>query len=81
VFCFYLSAAPGTLGPHDGNGPLHFAFAIAGEDLAAWEEHLCRHEIKIETRIQWARGGTSLYFRDPDNNLGELAAPGVWPNY
>jgi catechol 2,3-dioxygenase-like lactoylglutathione lyase family enzyme len=71
----------GTLGPHDGQGQLHFAFAIAAEDLSAWEEHLRRHKINIETRIQWPRGGTSLYFRDPDNNLGELATPGVWSNY
>jgi catechol 2,3-dioxygenase-like lactoylglutathione lyase family enzyme len=71
----------GTLGPHDGNGPLHFAFAIAAEDLTAWEDILNRHEIQIETRIHWPRGGTSLYFRDPDNNLGELATPGVWATY
>ncbi len=71
----------GTLGPHDGHGPLHFAFAISSEELTAWEEHLCPHQITIETRIRWPRGGTSLYFRDPDNNLVELATPGLWPNY
>jgi catechol 2,3-dioxygenase-like lactoylglutathione lyase family enzyme len=71
----------GTLGPHDGNGPLHFAFTIASEELTVWEDHLRRHKIAIETRIHWPRGGTSLYFRDPDNNLGELATPGVWSIY
>jgi catechol 2,3-dioxygenase-like lactoylglutathione lyase family enzyme len=78
--CF-TQVPSGTLGPHDGHGPLHFAFAISPEELTAWEEHLGRHEIKIETRIRWLRGGTSLYFRDLDNNLGELATPGLWPNY
>jgi catechol 2,3-dioxygenase-like lactoylglutathione lyase family enzyme len=77
----FTQVPSGTLGPHDGNGPLHFAFAIAAEDLVSWEEHLSRHEIKIETRLHWPRGGTSLYFRDPDNNLGELATPGLWSNY
>jgi catechol 2,3-dioxygenase-like lactoylglutathione lyase family enzyme len=71
----------GTLGPHDGHGPLHFALAIAAEELTAWEERLGRHEIKIETRIHWPRGGASLYFRDPDNHLVELATPGLWAIY
>jgi catechol-2,3-dioxygenase len=78
--CF-TQVPDGTLGPHDGHGSLHFAFAIAAEELSTWEEHLRRHEIKIETRIHWPRGGTSLYFRDPDSNLIELATPGVWPIY
>jgi len=71
----------GTLGPHDGHGPLHFAFSIAGDELAVWEQHLCLHKIEIENRIHWPRGGTSLYFRDPDNHLVELATPGVWSIY
>ncbi len=71
----------GTLGPHDGNGPLHFAFSIASDELGAWEEHLSRHNVEIENRIHWPRGATSLYFRDPDNHLVELATPGIWPVY
>ena len=27
------------------------------------------------------RGGTSLYFNDPDGNVVELATPGLWANY
>ncbi|MDQ3753396.1 MAG: glyoxalase, partial [Acidobacteriota bacterium] len=30
---------------------------------------------------KWNRGGTSLYFRDPDNHLLELATPGLWAIY
>jgi catechol 2,3-dioxygenase-like lactoylglutathione lyase family enzyme len=71
----------GTLGPHDGHGPLHFAFSIAADELGAWEEHLSLYKIEIENRIRWPRGGTSLYFRDPDNHLVELATPGIWPIY
>ncbi len=69
----------GTLGPHDGHGPLHCAFSIPADELAAWKEHLSLHKIEIESRIRWPRGGTSLYFRDPDNPLVELATPGIWP--
>jgi catechol 2,3-dioxygenase-like lactoylglutathione lyase family enzyme len=71
----------GTLGAHDGHGPLHFAFSIPANELAAWEEHLSLHRITIENRIHWPRGGTSLYFRDLDNHLVELATPGIWPIY
>ena len=71
----------GKLGPHDGSGPLHLAFAIPADDLAAWEQQLAAREITIESRVRWPRGGTSLYFRDPDNHLVELATPGLWAIY
>jgi catechol-2,3-dioxygenase len=50
-------------------------------ELAAWEEHLRRENIAVESWIHWARGGTSLYFRDPDGNSLEVATPGLWPNH
>jgi catechol 2,3-dioxygenase-like lactoylglutathione lyase family enzyme len=71
----------GLIPPHDGSGHLHFAFAIPAEDLAAWESRLTASNISIESRVGWPGGGTSLYFRDPDQHLVELATPGIWPNY
>lgn len=71
----------GNLGPHDGSGPLHLAFSISAEDLPAWERLLADRGIAIETRIRWPRGGTSIYFRDPDNHSVELATPGLWSIY
>ena len=71
----------GTIGPHDGSGALHFAFAIQLGDLAEWETKLAAHQVAVEHRVKWPRGGTSLYFRDPDNNSVELATPGVWSIY
>jgi catechol 2,3-dioxygenase-like lactoylglutathione lyase family enzyme len=71
----------GTIPPHDSHGPLHVAFAIASEDLAPWEAQLARHGIPVEGRTEWPRGGTSLYFRDPDGHLLELATPGLWQGY
>src|SRR4029079_1688681 len=56
----------GTIPPHDGNGLLHLAFAISGDDVNAWRECLRSHEVSIEGEVKWPRGGTSLYFRDPD---------------
>jgi catechol 2,3-dioxygenase-like lactoylglutathione lyase family enzyme len=71
----------GTIPPHDGQGRLHIAFAIAADALPAWEQHLAAHDVAIEGRTDWPRGGKSIYFRDPDNHLLELATPGLWPNY
>src|ERR1700720_3999574 len=69
----------GTLGPHDGHGPLHFAFSIPKDELAGWEEQLSLQKLEIENPILWPRGGTSLCFRDPGYHLVELATPGIWP--
>jgi catechol 2,3-dioxygenase-like lactoylglutathione lyase family enzyme len=71
----------GTIPPHDGNGPLHVAFAVAADELAAWEERLREHGVPIEGRTDWPRGGRSIYFRDPDGHLLELATPGLWSIY
>lgn len=71
----------GTIPPHDGAGPIHVAFSIAAEELAIWEKQLGEHDIVIEGRTAWPRGGHSVYFRDPDNHLLELVTPGVWTIY
>ncbi len=71
----------GTIPPHDGSGPVHIAFSIDADALAEWEERLGAHGVTIEARASWPRGGKSLYFRDPDGHLLELATPGLWPGY
>ena len=67
--------------PHDGDGELHLAFAIPAAELARWEAWLAENGIALEERRQWERGGVSLYFRDPDRHLIEVATPGVWSIY
>jgi catechol 2,3-dioxygenase-like lactoylglutathione lyase family enzyme len=71
----------GVIPPHDGDGHLHLAFAVARPDLEDWEARLRERGIEIESRVDWPAGGTSLYFRDPDGHLLELATPGLWKNY
>lgn len=71
----------GVIPPHHGIGDLHLCFAIPLGELAAWEKHLRRIGIEVESRIKWQRGGTSLYFRDPDGHSLEVATPGLWPNH
>lgn len=50
-------------------------------ELDAWTQRLGELGIAIEERKVWDRGGISLYFRDPDQHLLELATPGVWSIY
>ena len=71
----------GTIPPHDGSGPIHMALAITTAELPAWEKRLGEHNVAIEGRTDWPRGGKSIYFRDPDNHLLELVTPGVWAIY
>jgi catechol 2,3-dioxygenase-like lactoylglutathione lyase family enzyme len=71
----------GSIPPHDGSGPVHIAFSIAADALSAWEARLKETDIAIEGRTTWPRGGTSIYFRDPDGHLVELATPGLWKGY
>jgi catechol 2,3-dioxygenase-like lactoylglutathione lyase family enzyme len=71
----------GIIPPHATRGPGHLAFAISSDALETWRTRLRECGIEIESEVQWERGGASLYFRDPDANLLELATPGVWPNY
>jgi catechol 2,3-dioxygenase-like lactoylglutathione lyase family enzyme len=73
--------ANGAIPPHDGSGPLHVCFAIDADQLAAWEARLADEGVAIEGRTVWPRGGTSVYFRDPDGHLLELMTPGNWPHY
>ncbi len=70
----------GVIPGHDGAGRIHYALSIAAADLPGWATWLAAHGVAEEGRTQWPRGGTSLYFRDPDGHLGELATPGIWPH-
>ena len=65
--------------PHHGaQGAGHVAFAVADEQIPAWDAHLTRHGVAIERRVRWPQGGRSLYFRDPAGNSLELASPRIW---
>ena len=67
--------------PHDGDGELHIAFAVPLSEVARWETWLEQNGIAVEEKRTWDLGGQSLYFRDPDRHLIEIATPGVWSIY
>lgn len=69
----------GMIPPHDGHGQQHMAFSIPAGDIESWEQRLAENHIPLESKVHWEMGGYSLYFRDPDQHLIELATPGIWP--
>jgi catechol 2,3-dioxygenase-like lactoylglutathione lyase family enzyme len=71
----------GIIPGHGGDGTLHVAFAISANELPKWEARLAAHGVAIEGAHTWTRGGRSIYFRDPDGHLLELATPGLWSVY
>jgi catechol 2,3-dioxygenase-like lactoylglutathione lyase family enzyme len=56
-------------------------FAIAADQLESWRSWLQQNAVAIESTVRWERGGTSLYFRDPEGNLLELATAGAWASH
>jgi len=81
LLLFKKGASREITSPHDGDGELHLAFAIAASELSNWESWLRTRGIVIEERRTWERGGQSVYFRDPDRHLLELVTPGTWSAY
>lgn len=76
-----VEIAGGKIPPHGSTGPIHFAFSVDRSELPEWERLLAANGIPVESRVQWERGGTSIYFRDRDQHLLELATPGIWSIY
>jgi catechol 2,3-dioxygenase-like lactoylglutathione lyase family enzyme len=81
LLLFKKGASRAITSPHDGDGELHLAFAIPSTELSNWEAWLKQSGIVVEQKRSWELGGCSLYFRDPDRHLLELATPGTWPVY
>ena len=73
--------AAGPAGPLITEYLVHVRLATAGAGLGGPSSASAAHGIAIEGRTKWSRGGESVYFRDPDGHLLELATPGLWAIY
>jgi catechol 2,3-dioxygenase-like lactoylglutathione lyase family enzyme len=68
----------GFIPAHGASGRSHVAFSISKNEIPTWLERLAGQQIPVESQFIWPLGGTSIYFRDPDEHLLELITPGVW---
>ncbi|KIW11918.1 hypothetical protein PV08_09191 [Exophiala spinifera] len=60
----------------------HFCFAVkTPEDVGTWETWLEEKKVKLIGKVDWPRGGKSVYFADPDGNVGEVGSRGIWEHY
>jgi len=59
----------------------HLAFQSLFLNLKHGRNISRRTALRSRAKFAGKRGGQSLYFRDPDGNLLELATPGLWATY
>jgi catechol 2,3-dioxygenase-like lactoylglutathione lyase family enzyme len=76
-----VATTGGVIPGHDGMSGGHLAFSIPAGEWERWQRRLEERGIAVEQIVHWPRGGQSLYFRDPEQNLVELATPGLWAVY
>lgn len=69
---------PCRVRPDETTGAGHLAFAIAEAEFEEWRTYLANRGVEVLSEVRWAQGARSLYFRDPDGHLLELATPGLW---
>jgi len=64
--------------PHGASGQIHFAFEVRSEEYDHVKSEIIKNDIPIEHEQEWKKGVFSFYFRDPDDNLVEIAQEGIW---
>lgn len=57
----------------------HFCLAVPTvDDVEKFEVYLREQGAIIRGVMHWERGGRSVYFEDPDGNIGEIGSRGIW---
>ena len=69
----------GVLPSHGAQGTGHVAFRVQPEDLPGWRRRLEERGVQIEKEFAFGNNPPSIYFRDPDGNVLELAVASIWP--
>ena len=79
IFRAEVTRKGGILPPHGASGQGHVAFGVEADELPAWRKHLVERGVEIEREFSFSGQPPSIYFRDPDGNLLELAVASIWP--
>lgn len=60
----------------------HIAFGCDGlTAIGEWEAHFKEKNVPIVGRMEWPRGGKSLYVHDAEGHVIEVMTRGVWAVY
>jgi len=73
-----LSLAMDDLPRHGTSGPGHVAFRVHPHEIPRWREHLRGRGVPILREKVFGDNPPSLYFRDPDGNVIEIAVASIW---
>lgn len=75
-----LNTLMGSKGTDGGSLRQHFCFAVDSvEDVKAWEKWLVAKGVSVTGRMDWGKTrGYSVYFDDPEGNVGEVATGRLW---
>ena len=55
-----------------GHGPVHFAIEVQVVEVFERAESLRANGVEVRGPFRWPGGRLSIYFRDPEGNVGEL---------
>jgi catechol-2,3-dioxygenase len=60
----------------------HISFACLNMDeLDEWEKHFQSKNVEIVGRMEWEKGGKSIYVKDWEGHVIEIMTRGVWSVY
>lgn len=60
----------------------HYCFAVETvEEVREWEGYLRECGVEVMSTMEWESGARSVYFKDPDEHVGEILSRGIWPNW
>ena len=64
---------------HGATGAGHVCLTAASGGYEGWKRRLADRDVRIDHEASWPGGARSVYFRDPADNLLEIADRDPWP--
>ena len=74
-----LAERGGPIAAHGTIGAGHACLQAGDGDYERWREHLAATGVEIVHDQEWGGGRRSFYFKDPADNLLEIASGDLWP--